>query len=74
MWYTNMYSNIIVYQKYLVTSIKVGCATRSLYASLGPNAEGFPTNSQRGRGLNLQVTISKKGVTRLRKMGRMGKD
>ena len=31
-----MYSNIKVYQKYLVTSIKVGCATRSLYASSGP--------------------------------------
>ena len=36
MWYTNMYSNIKVYQKYLVTSIKVGCATCSLYASSGP--------------------------------------
>ena len=32
-----MYSNIKVYQKYLATSIKVGCATRSLYASSGPN-------------------------------------
>ena len=31
-----MYSNIKVYQKYIVTSIKVGCATRSLYASSGP--------------------------------------
>ena len=50
MWYTNKYSNIKVYQKYLVTSIKVGCATRSLYASSGPNAEGVPTNNQRGRG------------------------
>ena len=42
MWYTNIhvYSNIIVYQKYIGTSIKVGCATRSLYASLGPKAEG----------------------------------
>ena len=28
-----MYSNIKAYQKYLATSIKVGCATRSLYAS-----------------------------------------
>ena len=37
-----MYSNIKVYQKYLVTSIKVGCATRSLYASSGPKAEGVP--------------------------------
>ena len=42
-----MYSNIKVYQKYLVTSIKVGCATRSLYASSGPKAEGVPTNNQR---------------------------
>ena len=45
-----MYSNIKVYQKYLVTSIKVGCATRSLYASSGPKAEGVPTYNQRGRG------------------------
>ena len=45
-----MYSNLIVYQKYLVTSIKVGCATRSLYASSGPKAEEVPTNDQRGRG------------------------
>ena len=34
------YSNIIVYQKYIGTSIKVGCATRSLHASPGPKAEG----------------------------------
>ena len=40
MWYTNIYNNIKVNQKYLVTSIKVGCATRSLYASSGPKAEG----------------------------------
>ena len=40
-----MYSNIKVYQKYLVTSIKEGCATRSLYVSSGPKA-----NNQRGRG------------------------
>ena len=33
-----------------MTSIKVGCATRSLYASSGPKAEGVPTNNQRGRG------------------------
>ena len=46
MRYTNMYSNKIVYQKYLVTSIKVGCATRSLYASSGPKAEGVPANNQ----------------------------
>ena len=45
-----MYSNIKVYQKYLATSIKVGCATRSLYASSGRKAEGVPTNNQRGRG------------------------
>ena len=45
-----MYSNIKVYQKYQATSIKVGCATRSLYASSGPKAEGVPTNNQRGRG------------------------
>ena len=51
MRYTNMYSNIRVYQKYLVTPIKVGCAsTRSLYASSGPKTEGVPTNNQRGRG------------------------
>ena len=49
MWYTNMYSNIKVYQKYLVTSIKGGCATRSLYASSGLKAEGVPTNNQRAR-------------------------
>ena len=30
--------------------MKVGCATRSLYVSLGPKAEGVPTNNQRGRG------------------------
>ena len=50
MWYTNIYSNIKVYQKYIRTSIKVGCATRSLYASSGPKAEGVPTNNQMGRG------------------------
>ena len=50
MWYTNIYSNIIVYQKYIGTSIKVGCATRSLYASSGPEAEGVPNYNQRGRG------------------------
>ena len=41
----------VVYQKYQVTSIKIGCATRSLCASSGPKAEGVPTNNQRGRGL-----------------------
>ena len=45
---TNICSNIIVYEKYIGTSIKVGCATRSLYASSGPNAEGVPTNNQLG--------------------------
>ena len=40
-----MYRNIWVYQKYLVMSIKVGCATRRLYASSGPKA-GVPTNNQ----------------------------
>ena len=40
MWYTNIYSNIIAYQKYIGTSIKVVCATHSLYASSGPHAEG----------------------------------
>ena len=46
----NYYSNIIVYQKYIVTSIKVGCATRDLYASSGPKAEGVPTYNKWGRG------------------------
>ena len=46
----SVYSNITVYLKYIGTSIKVGCATRSLYASSGPKAEGVPTNNQRGRG------------------------
>ena len=41
-----MYSNIKVYQKYLVTPIAVSCATRSLYASSGPKTEGVPTNNQ----------------------------
>ena len=36
-------------KKYLVTSIKVGCATRSLYAISGLKDEGVPTNNQRGR-------------------------
>ena len=40
----------MVYKKYIGTSIKVGCATRSLYASSCPKAEGVPTNNQRGRG------------------------
>ena len=51
MLYTNMYSNIEVYQKYLVTSIKVGCATRSLYASSGPNAENMSFWAHFGRSL-----------------------
>ena len=45
-----MYSKIKVYRKYLVTSIKVGCATRSLYASTDQKAEWVPTNNERGRG------------------------
>ena len=50
MWYPDIYSNIIVYQKYIGTSIKVGCATRSLYASSRLKAEGVPTNIQGGGG------------------------
>ena len=45
-----MFSNIKVYQKYIVASIIVGSATRSLYARSGPKAEGVPTNNQRGGG------------------------
>ena len=33
-----------------MTSIQVGCVTRSLYAISGPKAEGVPTNKERGRG------------------------
>ena len=33
--------------------IKEGCATRSLYASLGPKAKGVPTYNQRWRGSGL---------------------
>ena len=51
MWYTNIYNNIMVYQNYIGTSIKVGCATRSLYSSAGPKAEGVPINNWRGRGI-----------------------
>ena len=47
---TYVYSNIIVYQKYLVTYITVGCATCSLHASSGPKTKGVPTNNQRGQG------------------------
>ena len=50
MWYTNICSYIIVYQKYIGTSVKVGCATHSLYVSSGQKAEGVPTYNQRGRG------------------------
>ena len=32
-----------------MTSIKVGCVTRSLYASSCPKAEGFSTNNSKGR-------------------------
>ena len=51
MWYTNIYSNIMICQKLIGTSIKEGCASRSLYASSGPKAEGVPTNNQRGTGV-----------------------
>ena len=37
-----------IYQKYIGAFIKVGCATRSLYVSSGPTAEGVQTN--RGEG------------------------
>ena len=50
MWYTNIFSKIRLYQKYLGTSIKVGYTTHSIYASSGPKAEGVPSNNQRGRG------------------------
>ena len=50
MSYPNIYSKIHLYQKYLETSIKVGCVSRSLYASLGPKDEGVPTNNQTRRG------------------------
>ena len=49
MWYTNIYENIIVYQTYVGTSVKLGCATRSLYASSSPKTEGVPTKNQRER-------------------------
>ena len=39
---------MILYQKDLVKSINVGYATRSLYASSGPKAEGVLINHQRG--------------------------
>ena len=45
-----LYSNVKVYLKYLVTSIEVDCASRNLYASSGPKAEGVPTNNQMGQG------------------------
>ena len=40
--------NVVTYKyiKNIGTSIKVGCATRSLYASSGPKAEGVPTNNR----------------------------
>ena len=45
MCYTNIYSNITVYQKYIETSIQVGQVDmRSLYVSSGPKAEVVPTN------------------------------
>ena len=39
-----------MYQKFIGTSIKACCIIRNLYASVGPKAEGVPTNNQRGRG------------------------
>ena len=50
MGYTDIYRVIQKYIKNTGTSIKVGCTTRSLYASSGSKAEGVPTNNQRGRG------------------------
>ena len=38
------------YLQYIGSSIKEGCATRSLSASSGPEAEGVPANNQRGGG------------------------
>ena len=43
-------SHIKVYQKYLVSSIKVSCATRSLYVSSGPKDEGVLSKNQKGQG------------------------
>ena len=62
-----MYSDIKVCQKYLVTSIKVGCATRSLYASSGPKAEGVATNNQRGWGMirNFKLKLEEKHMESL---------
>ena len=63
MCYTNIYSNIKVYQKYRDIHL-IGCTTRSLYASSGPKAEGVPTYNQRGRGkieLPMDVRYSKSG-------------
>ena len=37
---------LIVCQKYLVISIKVGRATRNLFANAGSTAEDVPTNNQ----------------------------
>ena len=50
MMYTNIYSNIKVYTKYIGTSIKEGCVRCNLYASSGPKTEGVQTNNYRGRG------------------------
>ena len=50
MRYINIHSNMIVYQKYIGTSIKVCCAAHSLYASSDSKAERVPTKNQRGRG------------------------
>ena len=39
-----------MYQKYIGTSIKVGCVTRNLYTRSGPKVERVPNNNQMGRG------------------------
>ena len=49
MWYTNIYSNKILYKRYLLAFIKVRFVMRSLYVS-GPKADGVPTNNRRERG------------------------
>ena len=62
---------IIVYQKYIGTSIKIGCPTRSLYSSAGPKTEGVPTSNQRGRGSGpcrpVGSCVSRGGGHRIRK-------
>ena len=50
MQHTNIFGYKTLYQKYIVTSTRIGYATRSLYASLSPSAEGVRTDNQRERG------------------------